>query len=95
MINPFIYAEEACGFDRIEDLEEARPSQYFTREPTRFSVEPVTRNASIMSIQERLVGGLRKTAAQRYLDFRRLYPASTRESRNTTSPGTWESHRSF
>jgi hypothetical protein len=74
MINPFIYAEEACGFDRIEDLEEARPSQYFTREPTRFSVEPVTRNASIMSIQERLVGGLRKTAAQRYLDFRRLYP---------------------
>jgi CRP-like cAMP-binding protein len=74
MITPFIYAEEACGFDRIEDLEEARPSQYFTREPTRFSVEPVTRNASIMSIQERLVGGLRKTAAQRYLDFRRLYP---------------------
>jgi len=52
MINPFIYAEEACGFDRIEDLEEARPSQYFTREPTRFSVEPVTRNASIMSISE-------------------------------------------
>ena len=39
MINPFIYAEEACGFDRIEDLEEARPSQYFTRELTRFSVE--------------------------------------------------------
>ena len=32
-INPLIYAEVACGFDRIEDLEEALPSQYFTREP--------------------------------------------------------------
>ena len=33
VINPLIYAEVACGFDRIEDLEEALPSQYFTREP--------------------------------------------------------------
>lgn len=33
VISPVIYAEVACGFDRIEDLEEALPSQYFTREP--------------------------------------------------------------
>ena len=33
VINPLIYAEVACGFDRIEDLDEALPPQYFTREP--------------------------------------------------------------
>ena len=31
VINPLIYAEVACGFDRIEDLDEALPPQYFTR----------------------------------------------------------------
>ena len=30
--------------------------------------------SALLTFQERLVGGLRKTAAQRYLDFRRLYP---------------------
>ena len=30
--------------------------------------------SALVAFQERLVGGLRKTAAQRYLDFRRLYP---------------------
>ena len=30
--------------------------------------------AALLTFQERLVGGLRKTAAQRYIDFRRLYP---------------------
>jgi hypothetical protein len=29
VINPLIYAEVACGFDRIEDLDEALPAQYF------------------------------------------------------------------
>ena len=30
--------------------------------------------SALLTFQQRLVGGLRKTAAQRYLDFRRLYP---------------------
>ena len=33
VINPLIFAEVACGFERIEDLDEALPPQYFTREP--------------------------------------------------------------
>lgn len=30
--------------------------------------------SALLALQERLIGGLRKTAEQRYLDFRRLYP---------------------
>jgi len=33
VINPLIYAEVSCGFERIEDLEEAVPPSYFVREP--------------------------------------------------------------
>ena len=33
VINQLIYAEVACGFDRIEDLDEVLAPQYFTREP--------------------------------------------------------------
>jgi len=33
VINPLIYAEVACGFSRIEDLDAALPSAYFFREP--------------------------------------------------------------
>ncbi len=33
VINPLIYAEVACGFPRIEDLDAALPAEYFTREP--------------------------------------------------------------
>ena len=33
VINPLIYAEVACGFTRIEDLDAALPAEYFTREP--------------------------------------------------------------
>lgn len=33
VINPLIYAEVACGFSRIEDLDAALPSAYFVREP--------------------------------------------------------------
>ena len=33
VINPLIYAEVACGFTAIEDLDEALPADYFTREP--------------------------------------------------------------
>ncbi len=33
VINPLIYAEVACGFPRIEDLDAALPADYFTREP--------------------------------------------------------------
>ena len=33
VINPLIYAEVSCGYSRIEDLDEAVPPEYFTREP--------------------------------------------------------------
>lgn len=33
VINPLIYAEVSCGFDRIEELDEAIPAEYFGREP--------------------------------------------------------------
>ena len=33
VINPLIYAEASVGFDRIEDLDDALPIEYFRREP--------------------------------------------------------------
>ena len=33
VINPIIYAEVSCGFERIEDLDAAVPVEYFAREP--------------------------------------------------------------
>jgi predicted nucleic acid-binding protein len=33
VINPLIYAEVSCGFERIEELDDALPSDYFGREP--------------------------------------------------------------
>jgi predicted nucleic acid-binding protein len=33
VINPIIYAEVACRFTRIEELDASLPSDYFTREP--------------------------------------------------------------
>jgi predicted nucleic acid-binding protein len=33
VINPVIYAEVAGGFDRIEDLDDALPEEYFQRQP--------------------------------------------------------------
>ena len=33
IINPLIYAEVSCGYDRIETLEDALPPEYFVREP--------------------------------------------------------------
>ena len=33
IINPLIYAEVSCGYDRIETLDEALPPEYFVREP--------------------------------------------------------------
>jgi predicted nucleic acid-binding protein len=33
VVNPIIYGEVACRFTRIEDLDAALPSDYFTREP--------------------------------------------------------------
>lgn len=32
-INPIIYAEVSIGFDRIEDVDDALPVSYFSREP--------------------------------------------------------------
>jgi predicted nucleic acid-binding protein len=32
-INPLIYAEVSCGYERIEDLDDAVPHEYFVREP--------------------------------------------------------------
>ena len=33
VINPIIYAEVSCGFDRVENLDHAVPQEYFAREP--------------------------------------------------------------
>lgn len=33
VINPLIYAEVSCGYERIEDLDDALPVDYFVREP--------------------------------------------------------------
>ena len=33
VVNPIVYAEVSVGFDRIEDLEEALPAEYFRRDP--------------------------------------------------------------
>jgi predicted nucleic acid-binding protein len=33
VINPLIYAEVACGYERIEELDDALPPEYFGREP--------------------------------------------------------------
>lgn len=33
VINPLIYAEISCGYERVEDLDEAVPPAYFVREP--------------------------------------------------------------
>ena len=33
VINPLIYAEVSCGYERIEDLDDAVPREYFVREP--------------------------------------------------------------
>jgi len=45
-----------------------------TSEPASDRIWRALAEATLLTFQERLVGGLRKTAAQRYLDFRRLYP---------------------
>jgi hypothetical protein len=36
VINPLIYAEVACGFSPIEELDAALPPASFVREPTYF-----------------------------------------------------------
>jgi len=36
VINPIIYAEVAVGFERVEDLDEALPAQYYRRHPLPF-----------------------------------------------------------
>jgi predicted nucleic acid-binding protein len=33
VINPIIYSEVSIGFDRIEDLDQALPAEFFRREP--------------------------------------------------------------
>jgi predicted nucleic acid-binding protein len=36
IINPVIYAEVSAGFERIEDLDEALPAEYYRRLPLPF-----------------------------------------------------------
>lgn len=36
LLNPIIYAEVSVGYDRIEDLDDALPSDIFRREPLPF-----------------------------------------------------------
>ena len=33
VINPLIYAEVSCGYERIKELDDALPPEYFVREP--------------------------------------------------------------
>lgn len=36
IVNPIVYAEVAAGFDRIEDLDDVLPGEYFRRVPLPF-----------------------------------------------------------
>ena len=58
VINPLIYAEVACGFARIEDLDRALPAEYFTREPLPW---PAAFLASRAFLGYRRRGGTRHT----------------------------------
>ena len=57
VINPLIYAEVSYGYDRIEDLDEALPAEYFVREPLPWEAAFLAAKAFI---QYRRRGGARR-----------------------------------
>ena len=58
VINPIIYAEVSCGFERIEDLEDALPAEYFAREPLPW---PAGFLAARAFLKYRRTGGARRS----------------------------------
>ncbi len=56
VINPLVYAEVSCGFDRIEALDEALPLEYFVREPLPWAAAFL---AGKIFLQYRRSGGVR------------------------------------
>jgi predicted nucleic acid-binding protein len=57
-INPLIYAEVSCGYDRIETLDDALPPEYFVREPLPW---PAAFLAAKAFLKYRRRGGSRPT----------------------------------
>ena len=57
IINPLIYAEVSCGYDRIEDLDDALPREYFVREPLPWEAAFLAAKAFI---KYRRRGGVRR-----------------------------------
>lgn len=58
VINPIIYAEVSCAFDRIEDLDEAVPPDYFLREPLPWAAGFLAAKAFV---KYRRAGGSRRS----------------------------------
>lgn len=58
VINPIIYAEVSCAFDRIEDLDEAVPPDYFVREPLPWAAGFLAAKAFV---KNRRAGGSRRS----------------------------------
>lgn len=58
VINPIIYAEVSCAFDRIEDLDEAVPPDYFVREPLPWAAGFLAAKAFV---KYRRAGGSRRS----------------------------------
>jgi predicted nucleic acid-binding protein len=57
-INPIIYAEVSIGFDRIEELEDALPADYFVREPLPWAAGFL---AAKVFVKYRRRGGVRRS----------------------------------
>lgn len=58
VINPLIYAEVSCGYDRIEDLDAAMPPDYYVREPLPWAAAFLAGKAFV---RYRRRGGTRRT----------------------------------
>ncbi len=58
IINPVIYAEVSCGFDRMETLDEVLAPDYFTREPLPW---PAAFLAAKAFVRYRRRGGVRRS----------------------------------
>jgi predicted nucleic acid-binding protein len=58
VINPIIYAEVSCGFERIEDLDHALPQDYFAREPLPWAAGFLAARAFL---KYRRTGGARRS----------------------------------
>lgn len=58
VINPLIYAEVSVGIDRIEDLDDALPTEYFRREALPWDAAFL---AGKVFLQYRQAGGTRRS----------------------------------